>query len=145
MSDRFFLDTNVFVYAFDHSNARKRRKAGELIEKAASSGRGAVSFQVVQEFLNVALRRFESPLTEADAHLYLAAVLKPMLVVHSSYALYAQALRIRERYRMGWYDSLIVGAAAQAQCGVLYTEELQNGAIIEGVRVVNPFPQSGVQ
>lgn len=62
MSDRFFLDTNNFLYSFDRSAPAKQAKATHLIRKALTSHKGMVSYQVVQEFFNVALKRFAQPL-----------------------------------------------------------------------------------
>lgn len=139
MSDRFFLDTNLFVYTFDDMAAAKAKKAAQLIRRAADSGEGIISYQVVQEFFNVALRRFVQPLSAAEAEQYLITVLRPLLAVHSSPALYFAALRIAERHRISWYDSLIVAAAVEGQCEKLYSEDFQHGRKIEGVRIENPF------
>ena len=139
MSGRFFLDTNIFVYAFDASAPAKARKAAHLVRQAADTGRGIVSYQVVQEFFNVALRRFAQPMSAAEAEQYLITVFRPLLAVHSSPALYVEALRITGKHRTCWYDSLIVAAALEGQCETLYTEDLQHGAKLEGLRIENPF------
>ena len=83
MSDRFFLDTNIFVYSFDRSAPGKAQKAAQLIRKALTTQKGIISYQVVQEFFNVALRRFSKPMPEADAEQYLRTVFQPLLGVHS--------------------------------------------------------------
>jgi len=141
MSARYFLDTNIFVYAFDGRVPAKAKRAIELIRHAVDSGQGIVSYQVVQEFLNVALRRFEQPLSVAEAEQYLLTVLKPLLAVESSPHLYLEALRLCERYRLGWYDSLIVASAIAGECALLYTEDMQAERQIEGVRIRNPFAE----
>ncbi len=123
MSDRFFLDTNIFVYSFDQSAPQKARKAAQLIRDALTSQKGIVSFQVVQEFFNVALRRFSQPMQAADAALYLNTVFRPLLAVHSSQALYAEALFFHAQSGVSWFDSLIVSAAIQARCEVLFSED----------------------
>jgi predicted nucleic acid-binding protein len=139
MSGRFFLDTNIFAYTFDAKAPAKARKAAQLVRRAADTGQGIVSYQVVQEFFNVALRRFLEPMNVAEAEQYLITVFRPLLAVHSSPALYAEALRIAGKHRILWYDSLIVAAALEGQCETLYTEDLQHGWKIEGLRVENPF------
>ena len=139
MSDRFFLDTNIFVYSFDQSAAVKARKAAQLIREAVSTRKGIVSYQVVQEFFNVALRRFSQPMRHADAEQYLATVFRPLLGVHSSPALYAEALRLQAQSGLSWHDSLIVSAAVQARCDFLFTEDLQHGQRFGSLRVENPF------
>jgi predicted nucleic acid-binding protein len=74
-----------------------------------------------------------------DAEQYLATVFRPLLGVHSSPALYVEALRLHAQSRLSWYDALIVSAALQAQCDLLYTEDLQHGQRFQSLQVVNPF------
>ena len=139
MSARFFLDTNVFVYAFDSGAPLKAKRAVQLIRHAASTGQGTVSYQVVQEFFNAALRRFAQPMTVPEAEQYLVTVFRPLLAVHSSPSLYLEALRIAGKYRLAWYDSLVLAAALEAKCDTLYSEDLQSGRTIEGLKITNPF------
>lgn len=139
MSARFFLDTNIFAYAFDAKSPAKARRAAQLIRLAADTGNGVVSYQVVQEFFNLAFRRFEQPMSVAEAEQYLITVFRPLLAVHSAVALYVEAMRIAGKYRLSWYDCIIVAAALQSQCSVLYSEDLQHGQEIESLRIENPF------
>lgn len=139
MSDRFFLDTNIFIYSFDRGSAAKAAKAEQLIRKALTSQKGVISYQVVQEFFNAALKRFAQPMKAHDAEQYLATVFRPLLSVHSSVVLYGDALRLFEKKKLSWYDALIVSAAIASECGVLYTEDLQHGQSFGSLRVVNPF------
>lgn len=139
MSGRFFLDTNIFVYTFDAKAPSKAKKAAQLIRRAADTGEGIISYQVVQEFFNVAFRRFPQPLNVAEAEQYFITVLRPLLAVHSSPAIYFEALRIAEKCRMPWYDSLIVAAALEGQCETLYSEDFQHGRKIENLKIENPF------
>ena len=137
MSGRFFLDTNIFVYTFDSAAPAKAKKAAQLVRRAVDSGEGIVSFQVVQEFFNVALRRFTPAMSIAEAEQYLITVFRPLLAVHSSPAMYVEALRITGKHRLSWYDSLIVAAAIEGQCETLYSEDLQDGRKIESLRIQN--------
>jgi predicted nucleic acid-binding protein len=139
MSDRAFLDTNVFVYAAGGGGGNKARIADRLIDRAIAGGTGVISFQVVQEFLNVALRKFAVPFSTEQARMYTQAAFRPMFVVQSSLGLYSEALDIFSTRHISWYDSLIAAAAAEAQCAILYTEDLGHGTTIGNVRVENPF------
>ena len=139
MRDRFFLDTNIFVYSFDSSAPAKAKRAKELIAGAVTSRKGIVSYQVVQELLNVALKRFERPMKPLEAEQYLTTVFRPLLSVYASQSLFLEALRLCGRYSFGWYDSLIVAAAIEGQCSVLYSEDLQHGMRIGELVVKNPF------
>ncbi len=139
MSDRFFLDTNIFVYSFDQSAPAKATRAAQLIREALTTQKGVISYQVVQEFFNVALRRFSKPMQASDAGQYLIAVFRPLLAVHSSQALYAEALFLYAQNHLSWYDSLIVSAAIQARCEILFSEDLQHGQRFGSLQVRNPF------
>jgi len=139
MNGRFFLDSNIFVYSFDTSSAKKALRADALIRKGIETRGGIVSYQVVQEFFNVAFRRFSKPMTSADAEQYLSTTFRPLLAVQSSHALYAEALRIRARFQFAWYDSLIVAAATEAECEILYSEDFQDGQKIGNTKISNPF------
>jgi predicted nucleic acid-binding protein len=136
---RWFLDTNVFVYTFDAGSPAKRERARALVAGSLKTRRGVISFQVVQEFLNVATRKFAAPLTAADCRTYLTEVLDPLCEVQSGPDLYRDALAVRERTGFAFYDSLIVAAAARAGCDRLYSEDLPHGQRVGGVLIENPF------
>ncbi len=139
MSDRFFLDTNIFVYSFDQSTARKTEEADRLIHQALTTGKGLISYQVVQEFFNVAYRRFPEPMHLEQAEQFLSSVLRPLWAVYSSPSLCLRALQILERFRLQWYDALIVASALEAKCGILYSEDFQNGQKFDDLEIRNPF------
>ena len=139
MSGRYFLDTNVFIYALDARSPAKAKIAEKLIRDAIATRSGVVSYQVVQEFLNVALRQFADVMPIEDAEQYLSTVFRPLLAVQSSSALFAEALALQRRARISWYDSLIVAAALEAKCSWLYSEDLQHGQKFAGLTVKNPF------
>ena len=127
MSAKRFIDTNVFVYCFEESEPAKQKKAKSIVRHALVSGEGVISFQVVQEFLNVATRRFAKPMTASEASLYQNQVLMPLCHVFPSRELYEQALVIKERYELGFYDSLMLSAALENDCRKLLSEDLQAG------------------
>ena len=139
MKDRCFLDTNIFVYSIDRRDLVKEQKAAKLIRDNLGSLKGVVSFQVVQEFFNVASKRLVAPMTIESCQLYLERVFIPLLRVHSSAALYGEALAFQGRYRLSWYDSLIVCAALHAECTILYSEDMQHGQRFGALQIRNPF------
>jgi|SRR5215469_6743578 len=139
MSDRFFLDTNIFVYSFDKSAPKKADRAAKLIRRAIETRQGIVSYQVVQEFFNVALRKFAEPMSVAEADQYLSTTFRPLLAVHSSYGLYSQALQLARAHSLSWYDCLIVASAIEGRCAVVCSEDFQHGRRFGGVRIENPF------
>jgi predicted nucleic acid-binding protein len=78
-------------------------------------------------------------MTFAEAEQCLASTFQPLLVVHSSYSLYVEALTLSRRHSFSWYDSLIVSAANESQCRILYSEDLQDGQSFGNLKVQNPF------
>lgn len=78
-------------------------------------------------------------MTAAEAEQYLSTVFRPLMAIHSSQALYGEALRLCARYRLAWFDSLIVAAAMEGECGILYGENLQHGQRFGAVQIENPF------
>jgi predicted nucleic acid-binding protein len=139
MSGKVFLDTNIFVYAYDPRDPAKQSKARDLIRTATLNRTGIVSYQVVQEFFNVVLVKAITKMTPEDAQQFLATVFRPLLAVHSSTALIGEAIHIRQRHRLSWYDSLIIAAAQQANCDTLYSEDLQHNQRFENLQIQNPF------
>ena len=138
MNDKFFLDTNIFAYMFDASAPQKAEKARRLVKQAVSTRKGVVSQQVVQEFFNLAFRKFQPAMTFAEAEDFLSTVFQPLLVVQSVQT-YKEALQLHSRYRLPWYDSLIVAAARESGCEILYTEDFQHEQRFGELRVKNPF------
>jgi len=136
---RFFLDTNVFVYSFDETAPSKQKIASDLIQDGVNKRIGATSYQVVQEFYNVAINRFATPMSPAEAQLYFSNVFRPLFAVNFSPALMFEAFRIREGYRLSWYDSIVFASAIESDCPILYSEDFQNGMVVESTRVRNPF------
>ena len=139
MPAEYFLDTNVLVYTFDSSAPRKRARARALVKGALENARGVISWQVAQEFLNVALHRFERPLTPREAAEYLHEVLAPLCRIFPSPDLLRDAVAIHTETGFRFYDSLIVAGALASGARILYTEDLQSGRELRGLRIEDPF------
>ena len=137
-ADRFFLDNNLLVYVVDPTDRRKQDIALVVIAEA-HQGNGCLSYQVVQEWFNVVLRKSASPLSLAEATRLYRMLLEPLWRIHSSRELMDAALDIHKTSKVSWWDALIVSAALQGGCGRLLSEDLQHGAAIQGVRIENPF------
>ena len=132
-----FLDTNIFIYLFDNTDARKRGVAEQLVQDRLRRNNACISHQVVQETLNVLVGKLHA--TQEQAAALLDHVLGPLWQVHPSQTLYRDALALKARYGYGFYDSLILAAALDAGCKVLYSEDLQHGQRIRDLRIENPF------
>jgi predicted nucleic acid-binding protein len=139
MSVESFIDTNVFVYQLENLDVSKAAVAERLIARGIANGTACISFQVVQECINTALRQARTPLALDDIRRYLRSVLAPLYRVQPSLRLYNVALDVQARYGFHFYDSLIVAAALEAGCRRLYSEDLQHGQRIEGLTIENPF------
>ena len=137
-AEKFFLDTNIIAYTFDHSAPEKQKIAQQLLEQCLA-GEGGISYQVIQEFTNIALRKFSPAMSVEQAQRYLQDVLNPICEFYPNEAFYARGLSIQERWRFSWYDSLIITAALEMGCTILYSEDLQHKQKIESLEVVNPF------
>jgi predicted nucleic acid-binding protein len=132
MLDKVFLDTNVLVYVVAANDPRSKR-AEELLLQG-----GVLSVQVLNEFVSVARRKLSMSWAEVkealEAFLVLCTDTVPVTI-----ELHKSALKIAERKGYGIYDALVIAAALEAGCGVLCSEDLQDGQKIEGLLVRNPF------
>ena len=137
MSVDSFIDSNVFVYLFDKTNNNKRQCAEKLIQRNLERGTACISFQVVQETINVITRKLNA--TADDARQLLDRVLIPLWRVNPTQMLYRRGLDLQARYQFSFYDSLIVAAALEAGCKALLSEDLQHGQRIEQLTIHNPF------
>ena len=134
MSADVFIDTNVLAYAFDAASPGKQSVALSLIERADF----IVSAQVLGE-LYVTLTRKLTDKVPADVAAQAIARLAVLPVVPTSAALVGGAIGLSIRWQLSYWDALIVGAAKAAGCSTLLTEDLNSGAVIDGVAIVDPF------
>lgn len=139
MNDKFFIDTNIFVYSLDKRQPDKQKRALELIASALETGTGTTSYQVIQEFLNVATCKFSEAMTVPDAKKFLQKILYPLCSVFPDLALYDSALNLAKRTEYSFYDSLILAAALKSDCTLLCSGDLQPNYPLDGLRIVNPF------
>ena len=139
MSEKYFLDTNIFVYCFDDGQPQKKVRSLALIADALQTGDGIISTQVMQEFLNVATRKFSVPLKPDDAKVYLQKVMYPLCYVYPDLDLYQKALDILRDTGYSFYDSLILSGAIRGGCTILYSEDFQAGQQVDCVKIINPF------
>ena len=140
MSDRSFVDTNVLVYAHDTSAGVKHEKSRELVGRLWRDRSGVLSTQVLQE-LYVNLRKAPHPLPAAEARLVVADYLRWEVVVNTGESV-LEAADLEARYRLSFWDALILQAAASSGVEVLYSEDLSHGQRYGAVRVVSPFAAS---
>lgn len=134
---KVFFDSNILVYFADSGELQKQQIAGELIKNAVINGNGVISTQSLQEFFAVTTRKLMC--SKEKAKEYLENFKDSFAVEQVSVAHILKAVDIFMKNQFSFWDSLILAAAIQSGCVICYSEDLTNGQIIEGVKVVNPF------
>jgi predicted nucleic acid-binding protein len=138
MTAQIFVDTNVFVYAKQASEPTKQPLAARWLERLWEEQTGRTSVQVLNEYYVTLTRKITPPLPWEDAWDNVKSLIawnpQPMDV-----ELLQRGREIEQRYRLSWWDSLIVGAAQLQNCVLLLTEDLQDRAVYGGVSIRNPF------
>lgn len=132
MNDKAFFDTNIVLYAFRRDDTR-----GQVAEALLAAG-GALSVQVLNEFVAVARRKLDKSWDEIRSALDILRVFCPepvplMIETHE------RAVHIAQRYGYSIFDSLIIAAALHSGANTLYSEDMQDGQTIDGLTIRNPF------
>jgi predicted nucleic acid-binding protein len=136
MTEKSFVDTNIFLYANDTREPRKARKARRLLERLAREQRSTVSTQVINEFAANSIYK----LKYSDAQAIAASrIFERFEFVALEQHHATLAIEIHARHRISFWDGLLFAAALSAGCSLLYTEDLNPGQTIAGVKVVDPF------
>lgn len=133
---KYFIDTNLIIYANDRRDPDKQDKAIHLLKDLLQNNSGVVSTQVLQEYSNVALTKLRQ---RQDIVLRQITLLESFDVVLLKPALIKRAIEIRSSYTLNFWNSCIISAAESAQCDVLYSEDLNAGQFYSGIRLVNPL------
>lgn len=133
-----FVDTNVLLYAYDATAGDRHAAARALVDRLWSERRGAVSVQVLQEFYVNATRKAIKTIDPESAAERLRSLSRWR--VHSPLPDDVVAAAIwSTRHQLSFWDAMIVRSAAELRCEILWTEDLSDGQVIEGVRLANPF------
>jgi predicted nucleic acid-binding protein len=139
MSDELqFVDTNILIYAHDRSAGAKHEKARELIEGLWESNNGCLSVQVLQEFYINVTRKIGKPLNPEIAKSIVADL--GQWTIHSPSAEdILDAITLQQRYGLSFWDAMMLASAIRLGCAVVWSEDLNDGQIYDGVKVNNPF------
>lgn len=133
-----FVDTNVLLYAYDVSAGDRHDRARELVGRLGRDRRGALSVQVLQEFYVNAVRKIAAPIAPEQARARLRTLSR--WPVHSPLPHdVIAATEIAIQHRLSFWDAMILRSAAELDCAVLWTEDLNAGQRISGVEIANPF------
>lgn len=138
MSDKIFVDTNVLVYCRDAGKPEKQDRAMAWIAHLWKSRTGRISVQVFQEYYSIVTTKLKPGMDPLNAREDVESLFawRPISV---NAAVIRGAWNIQDRYRLSWWDSLIVSAALIDNCDFLLTEDLQRNQKFENLRVINPF------
>lgn len=138
MSDKYFVDTNILMYAHDTAAGAKHERARALVEELWRDRSGVVSTQILQE-LSVNLRRKAGrPLDTKATRELVADYLTWQVIVNGGESILG-ALDLEERYQVSFWDALVLHAANASGAEVMYSEDLADGQTYDSGRVVNPL------
>ncbi len=133
-----FVDTNIFIYAYDLSAPEKSKTAKKLIAGLWETGLGVISIQVLQELYVNLTRKLPSPVSREQAT-QIVADLGHWHLHRPNLADLQRALNIGKEHNISFWDAMIVSSALQMDCKVLWTEDLNSGQYIADLLILNPF------
>lgn len=131
-----FVDTNILIYAHDAKAGPKYDTSVALVERLANDGTGALSLQVLTEFYSAATTKLPMTSERAEAVIVDFGAWTLHLPAHADLV---RAIKLQRRYRISWWDALIVNSATQLGCDTLWSEDFSNGQKYGSVTVRNPF------
>jgi len=136
MTDKIFIDTNIFVYSLDAHDLKKKEYARSILKDFTNKYTGVLSTQVMQEFYVAATKKLK-----ADPVIVKGILnqLSNFEIISISPELIFSAIDCSILNRISFWDALIIAAAASGKCKEIWTEDLNHGQVILGVRVINPF------
>ena len=138
MSDKYFVDTNIFMYAHDSAAGEKHQRAKALVEELWESRSGVISTQILQELAVNLRRKAKKPLDAKATRDIVSDYLAWQVVVNGGDSI-LEALDLEARYQISFWDALVIQAAQGSGAEMLYSEDLSDGQTYGRVRVVNPF------
>ncbi len=135
--DKCFFDTNILVYMQDVSDMQKHQKARSLFFECSKNDNAVISTQCLQEFYNVTANKLKFDKSHIKELIHTFA--DTVTTVQTTPTIIEKAIDISIQTQFSFWDSLILSAASFAQCSVLYSEDLNDGQIVDGVTIKNPF------
>jgi predicted nucleic acid-binding protein len=132
-------DTNVLVYFYDANTPEKQKRAELVLNRLREAGLGRLSTQNLAEFINAAMRKLDPPMTAARAFDQAALIAATWPVFNLTPQIVLEAARGMRDHKLAYYDAQIWAAARLNQIPVIFTEDFQDGQILESVRFANPF------
>ena len=137
-TEKYFIDSNVLVYAYNRAEPQKQRVATGLIASLLENRNAVVSVQVLGEFFRVVTRRIPNPLSVEQATSVIDDI-GSLQVLNIDMAMVRRAIATHSRYGVNYWDSLIIAAAERAGCSAILSEDFNSGQSYHGILAVNPF------
>jgi predicted nucleic acid-binding protein len=131
-----FVDTNIFIYAHDSSAGRKHQRSVELLTRLFEEAGGALSIQVLSEFYAAATRKLGMKSQVAED---VISDLRGWTTHSPGHADVLKACSLHRRYKIAWWDAMIVNSAIELGCSVLWTEDLSSGQRFGTITARSPF------
>jgi predicted nucleic acid-binding protein len=138
MSDKYFVDTNILVYAHDRTAGIKHQRAQMLVERLWDSGEGVLSTQVLQELCVSLRRKARHPIPAEELRRVIQDYSTWNIVTNTPESV-VRALEIEQRYQTSFWDALILHAAESSGASILYSEDMAVGQSYGAVQIVNPL------
>jgi predicted nucleic acid-binding protein len=136
MKDKCFIDSNAFIYLLDATDVKKNKLALELFATRLNMFDTYISTQVIKEVSSVCLRRLKYSIDEVYR---VVDLLNEHNVMDTSVETIKSGLEIVRNHSFSFYDSLIIASAIESNCSVLYSEDMNHGETIAGLKIINPF------
>lgn len=135
---RYFLDTNILVYAYDRTAGQKHAIAAQLVTDCWENENGCLSLQVLQEFFVNITRKITTPLDVQTARQLVADLAQWHMHIPEASDL-LQAIDLHHTYQLSFWDALVLHSATRLECKQLISEDLSHGQSYATVQVINPF------
>ncbi len=133
MKDRIFIDSNIFLYAFSDLDNKKRAIASKIIAQ-----KNIISTQVVNEVSSNLIKKLK--FNNDEIYKFIESCYNRYIVENIEQKTFLNACKFRDKYHLSYYDSLIVSSAVLSGCDILYSEDMQDGLLIdERLMIINPF------
>ncbi len=137
---KIFFDTNILIYSYDNSDEAKHKIAFDLVSNLLSKEDIAISTQVINEFIVVMTNKVKHPLSIDEVEKIVARFKENFVIREAVIEDINKAISIYKKHKFSYWDSLIVATAINTKSEILYSEDLQDGQVIENrLKIVNPF------
>jgi predicted nucleic acid-binding protein len=137
MKDNVFVDTNIWVYANLDDDKKKHKRARSLLDEKLQEKRIIVSTQILSEFYSAMTK---NRVTHDEVSKRILEIVQTVYVTPITLADIERALALKEKYGYSWWDSLLLASSLEAECETLYSEDMQDGQLIDDTLVIrNPF------